>query len=341
MKIRDPAVSVVLVGYSEPVELLCSAAESLRRQSLAPAQIVVVDQSGDGRFERAFAELDPAVEVIAVGENLGYPSACKRGAEKATGDYLLLLNPDARADPHCLEQLVQVCEAHPRVAIAGAQVVFPDRLRVNAGDNPLHVSGISWSGRYGETPESGPPREVAVVSGAALLVRRSAWEELGGYTERFFMYYDDVDLAWRAWLTGWRVMFCPSAVVEHDYEFRKGAAKWRCLERNRWWCVLAHYRASTLLVLAPVLLATELAVWRYAAGEGWLAEKRAAWRALWTDRGLLRRRRREIQANRVRGDRDVIQRMTFTVDTPLLGNSTRRVSLLLGGYRRIVLACTR
>ena len=126
-------------------------------------------------------------------------------------------------------------------------MLLPDRHRVNAGDNVLHLSGLSWAGRYGLEVEAGPPRPAAVVSGAALLARRSAFEALGGYTEGFFMYYDDVDLAWRARLAGWEVLFCPEARVVHDYEFLKGDYKWRYLERNRWWCLLAYFELRTLV----------------------------------------------------------------------------------------------
>lgn len=334
-----PTVSAVLVGYNSAPADLIEAIASLGRQSLTVTQIVCVDQSSDGRFERALAEVPEPVEVISTRRNLGYSLACNLGAERATGDYLLLLNPDATADPACVERLVAVAEADPAVAIVGAQVLLPGALRVNAGDNPIHISGLCWSGRYGESPEDGPPRQVAAVSGAALLIRRSAWDALGGCTEGFFMYYDDADLAWRAQLAGWRVMFCPAAHVEHSYDFVKGGFKWRWLERNRWWCVLAHYRIWTLLLLAPLLLAVESAIWLYALREGWTREKLGSWVALWKDRRALINRRREIQRTRVVSDRVILERMTATVQTPLLGPRAERFSGLIRAYRRIVLAC--
>ena len=78
--------------------------------------------------------------------------------------------------------------------------------------------------------------------------------------ERLFMYEDDVDLCWRVRLAGWTVMFCPDAVVWHEYEFDKGTMKWYWLERNRLWTVLSNYSAITLVLLAPLLLGTELMV---------------------------------------------------------------------------------
>jgi GT2 family glycosyltransferase len=221
----DGAVTAIIVGTGEPPDVLARLIASLRRQTLSPAQMVCVDQSPDGRYAVLADAPDSEVEVLGLRENLGYPSACNRGAQRATQEYLLFINPYAEADASCIAELHDALDARRDAVIAGAQVLLPDG-RVNAGDNALHLTGLSWAGRYGLAPESGPPRPAAVVSGATLMVRRDAFEALGGYTEGFFMYYDDVDLAWRARLLGWEVLFCPSATLAHDYEFTKGSYKW-------------------------------------------------------------------------------------------------------------------
>jgi GT2 family glycosyltransferase len=333
-------VSAVLIGYDGPPEGLAQAVRSLRSQTLAPTQIICLDQSSDGRLAKVLGGSD-GVEILYSKENLGYPSACNRAAAIATGEYLLFLNPDARADPDCVAELVSALARCPDAAIAGAQVLLPERQKVNAGDNVLHLSGLSWAGRYGLPPEEGPPRAAAVVSGAALLVRRSLFEALGGYTEGFFMYYDDVDLAWRARLAGWEVLFCPRANVVHDYEFSKGGYKWRYLERNRWWCLLTLLEFRTLLALGPLLLAVEVAVWMRATSEGWLDEKLAAWRLLRTDRRQLFARRRQIQSLRSVGDRAIVERMTAIVDSPFLASpAVAWATPLLRLYRWLVLRLT-
>jgi GT2 family glycosyltransferase len=329
-------VSAVLVDYDGPAQGLAAAAASLRNQTLAPAQILCVDQSVDGRFQRSLSG-DERVEVIRSGRNLGYSSACNLAARAAHGEYLLFLNSDAEADPDCVEQLVDALARRPDAAVAGAQVLLPGRQQVNAGDNALHITGLSWAGRYGLAPEHGQPRSAAVVSGAALLVRRSAFLALEGYTEGFFMYYDDVDLAWRAHLMGWQVLFCPSANVVHEYEFVKGGYKWRYLERNRWWCLLAHLEARTLVALAPLLLAVEAAILARAAREGWLVAKLDGYRLLWSDRGALWARRREVQRSRRVGDGPILAQMTGRVDSPFLASvAIRRAGPLLTIYHRLL-----
>jgi GT2 family glycosyltransferase len=339
---NDWALSAVVVSYDGTPETLAPTIASLLEQSLAPAQLLCVDLSPDGRLDPLSRSESPAVEVIPVGQNIGYAAACNLAVGRATGEYVLFINPDAVADRRCIEELVYALEQRSDAAIAGAQVLLPDRRLVNAGDNVLHLTGLSWAGRYGLPVEDGPPRSAAVVSGAALMVRRSAFEALGGFTDGFFMYYDDVDLAWRARLAGLEVLFCPRARVVHDYEFEKGSYKWRYLERNRWWCLLAHFRLRTLLALAPLLLAVEAAIWARAAADGWLDAKRDAWRLLWASRRSLYARRRDVQRRRTIGDRPIIERMSATVDSPfIISNAGRLMEPALRAYRRLVLQLAR
>jgi GT2 family glycosyltransferase len=321
-----PEVSSVVVSFAAPAET-ARAVASLRAQTVAPTEIVVVDNDA----ERPLGELAGA-RIVRTGENRGYTGGANLGASRCRGEWLLLLNQDAVAEPDCLERLLEA--ADESTAIVGAQVVLPDG-RVNAGDNPLHVTGVSWSGRYLEPAEDGPPRSVAVATGAALLVRRTAWDALGGFAEPYFLYHEDVDLAWRARLAGWDVRFQPRARVRHDYAFDKGREKWFYLERNRSWTVLCNYGGLTLALLAPVLLASEAAVLARALAEGWWHEKLRAWAAVVRGVAPLLRRRRAVQATRAVGDREILAHMTATFSTAAVAPGLAgRVGPLLEGYRR-------
>jgi GT2 family glycosyltransferase len=223
----------------------------------------------------------------------------------------------------------------------GAQVLLPDG-RTNAGDNPLHITGVGWGGRYREPREHGASRAAAAVSGAALLVRRSAYRHVGGMCERFFLYYDDVDLCWRLRLAGWEVMFCPEAVVWHDYEFDKGTGKWYWLQRNRLWSLLANYSSPALLLLLPLIAATEVTVAGYAVRTHWGAALFRAWAStLRSTRELISWRRR-VQASRRRPDSEIMSRMVGRLDTQLLASSgARRAARAMELYRSVVLALLR
>jgi GT2 family glycosyltransferase len=330
-----PTVSAVIVAYGA-AEASVAAVRGLLAQTRPPAEVIVVDNHPDaataGLLERAAL---PGVHVLRPGRNVGYCRACDLAAERARGEWLFFLNPDAHAAPDCLERLLGAAE--PGVGLLGAQVLLPGGLTVNAGDNPVHVTGVSWSGRYGEPREDGPPRDVACVSGAALAVRAELYRELGGHCPGFVMYYDDVDLAWRARLAGARVRFVPGAVVEHDYRFERGAGKWFQLEHNRTWALLSNYGGRTLLLLAPLLAATELAIARQARRDGWWPAKRRAWAAVARELPALRRWRLRVQEARRVPDAAIVAGLAGTFATPLLDGPSARANQWMERYRRLVL----
>jgi GT2 family glycosyltransferase len=329
-------VTSVVVAFADPVAAL-AAVNSLLEQSHPPIEILVVDNHPSARTASAMSawEVDSRVRLVHSGENLGYTTACNRAAEQARGEWLFFLNPDARADPACLATLLEAADAE--CGVAGAQVLLEDG-RTNAGDNPLHITGIAWSGRFGESREHGYAREVGSVSGAALLARTQAFREVGGMCESFFMYEDDVDLCWRVRLAGWTVIFCPNAVVWHEYEFERGSRKWFLLERNRLWAVLSNYGAGTLVLLAPLLLGTELAVAALALRDGWARQLVRAWGSILLALPALLRWRRRVQRRRRVPDSIVIRWTCGRFETPLLDSPlARAVNPLIELYRWVVL----
>ena len=325
-------VTAVVVTYREP-ELGRPAIASLERQTRPPAELLVVandPDARDGEFESSLP-----TRVLRPGRNLGYPNSCNVAAAEATQPWLFFLNPDSEAAPDCLERLLEA--ADEGTAIVGAQVLLPDGT-VNAGDNPVHVTGLSWSGRYLEPAEHGSPRETAAVSGAALITRTAVFRDLGGHVPAFFLYVDDTDMAWRARMAGHEVVFCPEATISHDYEFDKGLSKWRHLEHNRLWMVLSNYSGLTLALLAPLLVAAEAAIALQARRDGWWREKREAWRDLFRARRDVARWRRQVQSARAVGDRAIVERMRGEMETPLVESRVLpRVNHWMEIYRRAVL----
>jgi GT2 family glycosyltransferase len=312
----DGAITAVVVSYSDPAATRV-AVQSLLAQTHRPLEVLVVDNAPDNRFARQASEFgfDALIEVIAPDVNLGYTGAANLAGARACGDWIFFLNPDAQAEPTCLARLLE--EAQPDTAVLGAQVLLPDG-RVNAGHNPLHLTGISWAGRYGELREPGPAREVAAVSGAALLARAAVFRDLGGLCERFFLYQDDSDFCWRARVAGRRVRFCPEAIVRHDYEFDKGRRKWFWLQRNRLWSVFANYSSLSLGLLAPLLLGAELAVAVLAVRDGWVSQYARAWLVTVRSLPALWRWRCGVQTTRQTPDSEIMRLMTSRFGSALV-----------------------
>jgi GT2 family glycosyltransferase len=330
------SIAAVIVHYHEEPAQLRAAIDSLLAQTRPPSEVLVLDNERSGALAATLVGYGPHVRAIDCGANLGYV-AINLAAARTSAEYLVCLNPDARASEDCLERLAAVADADPTIAIVGAQILLEDGATRNAGANPLHPTGISPAGGYGEPREDGEPREAIVVSGACLLARVDAFRRIGGFYEDLFLYYEDVDLCWRTWIAGDRVLYCPRATVRHGYDFGGRPQKWFLLERNRLSALLCNYERHTLALLAPLLLATELGLLGVAALGGWLPQKLRAYGSLWARRRRLAAHRRQVQSARRRGDVELLRLFDDRLHSPLLPRAGAAIANLVGvPYMRAV-----
>lgn len=321
-------LSVVVVTHDSRAAV-SAALPSLWAQLADGDELVVVDNaSSDGTLD-AVRAIAPGAAIVETGWNAGFAAAANVGARAAGGELLVFLNPDATSAPGFVEAIREgTWDAWMALVTAeGGQVV-------NTSGGVLHFTGIAWAG-----PERlERPREVAFLSGACLAVPRAAFERVGGFSDAYFLYHEDVDLSLRLRLAGARLGVDPAAVVDHDYEFAKGAAKWRYLERNRWATIIRCYPGRLLFLLAPALLATELALLVAAAAGGWLPQKLAATGETLRALPRLLRERREIQATRTITAAAFAAHLTPDLDSPYLGRAGRSRALraALRAYWRLV-----
>jgi GT2 family glycosyltransferase len=276
--------------------------------------VIVVDNGGtDPAAVEGFGRL------VEPGRNLGFAGGCNYGAAEAGGDVVVFLNPDTVIEAGALSALARTLDDRS-IGIAMARLRLLDRPGLlNSGGTIVHVSGLGWAGRYGEPAEELRELEdVAGPSGAAMAIRRELFQELGGFTEELFMYLEDTELGWRAHLHGLRVVVDPGADVYHDYEFGRHPTKLALLERNREIFVLTAYSLRLLVVLAPVLAATELGMLFVAAKQRWLSGKLGGWWWLARHAAWLRRHRRDTQRLRRVADRRLTEFLTPVLDPAML-----------------------
>jgi GT2 family glycosyltransferase len=311
-------MAVVVVTH-QSAEYLPALVAALSGQLRDEDELVVVDNaSSDGTAERA-RSLGERVTVLESGGNLGFAGGCHVGADATSAPLLLFLNPDARPHADCVERLRDAASAHPDWGAWQAAVLLEDG-RINTSGGVIHYLGIGWAGDC-ERPLADLPehdREIAFPSGAAMVVRREAWNALGGLDRAYFMYGEDLDLGLRLWLGGARVGLVPAARVTHSYEFDKGSSKWFWLERNRWRTVLSVYPAALLALLAPALLAAEVGLLAIAARDGWLRAKLRAQAAGIVALPRTVARRRVVQRERRIGSREFAAHLTASLESPHL-----------------------
>lgn len=291
------ALSAVIVTH-DSAEALRSTLPPLLAELRADDELIVCDNASNDGTVSVLREFAPHAQIAEPGDNLGFAAGCNLAAARARNPLLLLLNPDVVVAPGFRDAIeLPLVEGRDWSAWQGL-VTDGGGARINSLGGVVHYTGIAWAGGAGSDRSAAPslPGEVAFASGACLAIRREAWEALEGFSDDYFLYHEDADLGLRLWLAGHRVGIEPRAVCDHDYEFEKGAHKWRYLERNRWATVIRTYPGRLSAVLAPGLFATELALLVVAATGGWLPEKLKASGETLRALPRLRRERRTIQA---------------------------------------------
>jgi len=329
-----PSLSVLIVAWNSREELTRTLPALLSELGEGDELIVVDNDSADGTAETV-QELAPRAVVLRTGRNLGFAAGCNAGAAEASGDLLVILNPDAAPLPGFGEAIRRPWLENRGWAAWQALVADSGATEINSAGNPIHFTGIVWAGGHGRPIAAAPPAgEVPCLSGACLAVPLSTWREVGGFPEHFFLYHEDVDLSLRLRLRGGALGIEPAAVVDHDYEFGAREHKWRWLERNRLAFLIRAYPTPLLLLLAPALLATELALLAVSFTGGWGRQKLAAnWEALrWLPRLL--HERRQIQATRTVTAAEFASWLTPDLNSPFISPraSSFPARLLLRSY---------
>jgi hypothetical protein len=220
-------IDIVIVNWNAG-ELLDQCLDSISTNAgdFVSSVVVVDNGSTDGSDE--YASGHDGVNLVRAGENLGFGKGCNKGARECSADFLLFLNPDARLLPGTLQSCAEFMnsKANQNVGICGAQLLdedmnvtrscsrFPSLSNIFARASGLDRLRPEWGPRMNEWDHS-ETREVDQVMGAFFMIRRDLFEQVRGFDERFFVYFEEVDLNRRCHDLGWRTWFLADAKSVH------------------------------------------------------------------------------------------------------------------------------
>lgn len=213
-KVMD--ISVVIPNWNG-AHLLPGCLDALRRQTYPGREVIVVDNASRDdslRVLRAY----PEVRVVSLPHNRGFAGGCNAGIRVASGRFIALLNSDTEAEAGWLENVLAAFERQPEAGLVASKMLLFDRRSVlHAAGDFYRLDGIPGN-RGVWQPDSGQYDQEEFVfsaNGGSAAYRRAMLEQVGLLDEDFFFSCEDVDLAWRAQLAGWRCIYAPQAVVYH------------------------------------------------------------------------------------------------------------------------------
>lgn len=304
-----PTVSVHIVTYNSADDIE-ECLNAVLEQSYLIDRIVIIDNaSSDDSTERvhSFVEKISSNKIIVVQNpvNTGFAPAHNQAIGLTNSDYVLVLNPDVKLDEQYVERLIEYMERHPDVGSATGKLVLKSSLET-VDSTGLVINGIWRAFDRGAGEQSSAymkSGEVFGVSGAAALFARRMIEDISIQGEffdaDFFAYKEDVDVAWRAEILGWKAYYCAEATGTHERGWKKGGRKSRPIFIrkasfiNRYKMIYKNLSGVDWLINVPMLLAYEMATHGYIL----LREPRVlgAWISFWRDFSTLRNKRREIK----------------------------------------------
>jgi len=278
-------IAIVIVNY-DGERLLPDCLDALARQTLAPREIVVADNGSSDGSLALLRDRYPHAMALPLGRNHGFGGGANRGVAATSAPWVCVLNSDAVPEPDWLERLATVPVGDEVWSLGGVLVEAGSGMIESAGDQ-YSAGGYAHRLLHGRPLAELPPDPYPVFAapGAAPLFRRDVFDLLGGFEERFFLYYEDIDLAFRAQLVGYHALVVPAARVRHRYaattrsrarivfySARNGV--WcavRCLPEPSWrrlvrgWAVqLRRRRGRERLLLAAGRAAALAGLWRTA-----------------------------------------------------------------------------
>lgn len=243
-----PTLSIIIVSWNVRDLLAeCLRSIDLNKGDLAVQTIVVDSASGDGSADMVRDDF-PHVTLLAQARNVGFPAGNNIGLEAATGDYLMLLNPDTEVVGDALQTLVSFLEQHPSVGIVGPELLNSDGTHQSSRRRfPTLLTGLfesTWLQPYAprrvlrryyvEDVGNRDSAEVDWVKGAAMVTRRSIFEQVGGMDAGYFMYSEELDWCRRIKEVGWRVIYLPAAqILHHEGKSSEQAVTHRHINFNR------------------------------------------------------------------------------------------------------------
>ncbi|HWQ66943.1 MAG TPA: glycosyltransferase family 2 protein [Methanospirillum sp.] len=246
--------------------------DSVFNQNYSNFEVILVDNASSDNSIRFVTELYPAVRIFKAQENAGYSAAANIGIAKSQGKCIFLLNTDTILHPDCLFHLADTAERNPDYGMYAPKMVYPDK-RINSAGICVSRSGAAWDRGIGETDlgQYDQEEEVFGPCGGAALYTRELLDNTHGFDEDFFLYMEDVDLACRAHIMGFRCLYTHQAVVTHHHGGTIGVGSDLAIyygNRNIMWVPVKNFPTRFLLLSIPWIMGRTLGIIPYYAFRG-------------------------------------------------------------------------
>jgi GT2 family glycosyltransferase len=339
----------VLVLCTNEKHFMDDCMSSLVVQTHKNTTIYLLDNnSSDGSVEYV-KEKFPQVKILQFESNLGYAKANNNGLKEAFDidhvDFSLVLNSDVKCSPNMIGEMLKTYESKRKENIKVGLIqpvvlLFDEPEKLNTAGNAIHYLGFGYCKDYKKKYEPfNTDKEIIFASGAAMLVSREYYDDIGLINEDFFIYYEDQNYSWRGLLKGYKHFVCSRAELLHKYRFKSYPFKMYHSEKNRVMILLENYRWKTLFLLSPALTLNGILLITHSIFNGWFKSKMKAMFYIVSHFRYIMSIRKQIQKDRSVSDKELIKKFESRIDFEATDNKITKniVSPLYSLYYKLII----
>lgn len=318
----DKKIAIILINYKDYAnKYLVDCLAGIRRQDCFDnIDLYIVDNSSEEASYNFLSSQAPEASIIRNFTNDGFAKGNNDAIRVALGvgsKYIVLLNMDTIIDDRgAISELIRVAESDKEIGVVQSRLMlWPEKDLINSLGNNTHFLGFGYCNNYREKfikSNNLSNIDIHYPSGAAVLFKSEVLKEIGLFDESYFMYNEDQDLGWRAWLANYRCVLASNSVVYHKYEFGRSISKYYYMDRNRIITILKNYSLPTLILIFPAFLIMELGHVYFSLKNNWFFKKISVWFYFFNFSHINRiiKDRKKIQKNRKIKDYELIDKIS-------------------------------
>ena len=314
-----PLISIIILNFNAG-NLLIDCVESVLSSQYNNIEVIVVDNASSDASHHICKEKFSQIRLIENKENLGYCEGNNVGIRKASGKFIVILNPDTTVESHWLGQLLNAYLENGEGLYQPKILSLYEKNILQSTGNMLHLFGFGFARDKGleDTNQRNKVEQVGYASGTCLFTSSSVLNKVGLLDPFLFLYHDDLDLGWRAAQLGIKSFFVPSSIIYHaeSYTLRWSAKKFYWLERNRRYCLLTHYSKDTYRKLLPSLILVDILIWFFYIYRGFTTSKIRAEIDIFKNRKTIAKRQHELESKKIVSDIELIKSFPDDIYVP-------------------------
>ncbi len=306
----NPKVSIIVLNYNAG-ELLLNCLESVFRTSYDNIEVIVVDNASKDQSHKKCKEKFDKIKLIENKQNLGYCEGNNVGIREASGEFIVILNPDTTVDRNWIIELISAYRKYGEGLYQPKIISLYEENILQSTGNMIHLFGFGFARDKG-IPDISQQKEIERIgyaSGTCLFTSQQVIKKIGLFDSFLFLYHDDLDLGWRAAQLGIKSYYVPLATIYHaeSYSLKWSSKKFFWLERNRRYCLLTHYSRNTYKKMLPYLRQTEFMVWLFYISKGFLGAKIRAELDIIKNKQYIAEKYQELEAKKIIPDTELIK----------------------------------